>query len=154
MNEQTLYEENGRIAAVFWEWRHKVILLSVSTLAGVLAISSWMYERELRGLLWVPFTLGSFIFLLCWRLERRIATVLIGSYRRGRLMERMAMRTDVRWRIAGGAYSSFAVRPEGVMRAGRPPLKNSFARLLRWTYIGLAIFMACAGLFCLIAVML
>lgn len=132
------YEENGRVATVFWEWRHKVILLAVSTLAGMLAAFAWLYDRDLPHILWAPFLVGSVIFRICQRLEQRIAVVLRDCYRRGEKVER-ACASGARPLAMIGLYTTtFANRDGAPMDLGDPD-RSSFTSLLRRTYLPLCV---------------
>lgn len=84
-----LYEENGKVAAVFWEWRHKIISLAALTLGGVVGIAAWLYERDMRWAVCIPLLAGSLSYSMCWRLDRRVATVLDRTYRHGARLESM-----------------------------------------------------------------
>jgi hypothetical protein len=129
------YEENGRVTAVFWEWRHKVILLAATTLGAVTAIAAWLYDRDLRWVLSVPFAIGAVILFSCSHFERRIAGILEQCYHRGLWLEAGLLAHD-QWFF--GVYTPFAIRPQGVMRAKKPPRK-SFSLILRWGYPSLAV---------------
>jgi hypothetical protein len=139
------YEENGRVAAVFWEWRHKVILLVASTLAAVVAVAAWLYERRLGGVICVPFFLGSIVVFVCSRFEQRIAVVLVHCYYRGWLLERHAAESAESDLEKMGVYRSFAYRAGKSMDTDKP-LKGSFMRTLRWSYRVLAGLLAAAAI--------
>jgi hypothetical protein len=142
VERRLIYEENGRVAAVFWEWRHKVILLAASTLGGVTAVAAWLYDRDLRWALFVPFAVGAVILFSCWHFERRIAVVLEQCYHRGLWLEAWLLAHDQR---LFGVYTAFAIRPEGVMRAKKPPRK-SFSLILKWGYPSLAAILSGAAI--------
>jgi hypothetical protein len=165
---QMLNEENARVAAIFWEWRHKIMLLSVLTLAGVLGIASWLYNEQLVGATAVPFFFGAVIAELCRRFDRRIAEILGECYERGAIAESKVTKNtwaeDYLW-----TFSTFLYRGGGVDRkkmertnaaretlglsrievqladreglsSGRP--KGTFTRALANSYRGMSVLMA------------
>ena len=72
-----LYEETGRVAAVFFEWRHKVILLCSAVLTLALAAVSWMFNARLGGVaMAIPLLFGSFVAAACRRFDRRNRQIL------------------------------------------------------------------------------
>ena len=140
-----LYEENGRITTVFWEWRHKVILLCTVSLGGVLAAAAWLYERDLKGIVATPFFFGTIVFLLCAQLERRIAEILIECYVRGSNLEKRLIESDGWAAARTWNYTAFRYRnrsnalPKGEeMNLSKPP-KWSFTKMLRPAYLALAV---------------
>ena len=72
-----LYEETGRVAAVFFEWRHKVILLCSAVLTLALGAVSWMFNARLSGVaMAIPLLFGSFVAAACRRFDRRNGQIL------------------------------------------------------------------------------
>lgn len=144
-----LYEENARVTAAFWEWRHKVMQLCALTLAGVIGLASWMYEREVRFAIAVPFAFGAAVTFLCWRFDHRVAQILGDTYGRGRALEKRLTHdfpwaTSERW-----IYDRFANRPGGAadsdQLADRPP-RGSYTAVLRFSYRFLVVFFAAAAI--------
>jgi hypothetical protein len=166
------YEENGRVTAVFWEWRHKVIMLCALTLAGVLGIASWLYERNLGDWVAVPFGFGSVIFYLCALFDHRIAQVLTRGYDIGDALEQKAIDSKGLAAKQVGIYQGFSHRDvpaEGRLRRlwcrllGRPesetkpqkmdakePPPGTFTLMLRRTYRSLMAIFGVAALVTLV----
>jgi hypothetical protein len=88
---QAIYEENGRVAATFWEWRHKTTTQCFLVLGGLTAIASWAFERDLRGFVLVPFAVGAIFAFCCFVLNRRTRQILEWCYAVGGEIE-------IRWR--------------------------------------------------------
>lgn len=64
-----LYEENGRVAAAFWEWRHKVMTYLFTGVAGIAVATGWLYfQPGLKNWAAGPPVLGA---LLCLSLGAR-----------------------------------------------------------------------------------
>jgi hypothetical protein len=97
-----LYEENGRVAATFWEWRHKVILLFGAMLTTMLVIVSWMYERRLGAVIAIPFALGSLVALACRVFDHRNEEIIHQCFRTASAIEeKLKLNTG----IPAGVYS-------------------------------------------------
>jgi hypothetical protein len=83
-----LYQENTKVALAFWEWRHKIITHFFTGVAALLALAGWFYKTpELRGLLFVPFLIGSIFSWILSRLDLRNAAILRSCYDTGRGIE-------------------------------------------------------------------
>jgi hypothetical protein len=96
-----LYQENAKVAAIFWEWRHKVMVSFFAGIAALFALAGWFYQQtELRGLLRPALFIGSILSLVSFFLDRRNANILRDCYRVGKVVE-SKLTKDVA--IAGGA---------------------------------------------------
>ncbi len=81
----TLYQEAGRAAGVFIEWRHKIMLLSTATLAIAFAATSWAFKEDLGELVMaIPLSLGALVSVQCVRFDRRIEELLGLCYQTAR----------------------------------------------------------------------
>jgi hypothetical protein len=124
-----LYEENGRRAATFWEWRHKVILLCSAAVTAILAIAAWMYERKLGGAIAVPFSLGSGVAAACRVFDRRNSEILDQCLETGKLHEsRLSM-----GRAALGIYGRILATRRNA---------RTYSATLRRGYLALAVLFA------------
>lgn len=83
-----LYQENAKVAAIFWEWRHKVMTSFFVGIAGLFALAGWFYQQtELRILLFAPLSLGAILSLASLALDNRNRTILRECYRIGEEIE-------------------------------------------------------------------
>ena len=77
---RAIYQETVKVAATFWEWRHKLLTLLFSASAGLLAMSAWLLQNEPRWAAGVPLLVAGFVSLALGKLERRNATILQKCY--------------------------------------------------------------------------
>ena len=57
-----LYEENAKVAAIFWEWRHKIMVSFFAGIAALFALAGWFYQQQqLRTLVSASLFLGSLL---------------------------------------------------------------------------------------------
>ena len=56
-----VYGENAKIAATFWEWRHKVMTHFFTAFAAIVVLAGWFY-KELKPWLAVPLALRRPLF--------------------------------------------------------------------------------------------
>lgn len=142
-----LYEETGRVAAAFWDWRHKVILIASTAIALVFAITSWMYKERLGGIaMATPLLVGSAVAWMCMQFDRRNGQILDATYNAAEALERLLTNTtsDRQADLAkAGAYTN--------LRASREWGKNyvlkvgNYGHILRLAYRTLsAVFLALA----------
>src|SRR5687768_3287161 len=45
ISEERIYEENANVAAIFWEWRHKIMTHFFAGMAAITALVSWLYQQ-------------------------------------------------------------------------------------------------------------
>lgn len=83
-----LYQENAKVAAIFWEWRYKVMVAFFAGVSGLFALAGWFYQQaELRVLLFAPFALGAVFCLAALALDLRNTAILRECYRIGAELE-------------------------------------------------------------------
>lgn len=85
--ERALYEENGRVAATFWEWRYKTMSHFLAVLAALIALATWAADNNVDGFVLVAFTAGSLFSLASFYLNRRARQVLEWCYAIGASIE-------------------------------------------------------------------
>ncbi|PYS30032.1 MAG: hypothetical protein DMF75_16470 [Acidobacteria bacterium] len=86
-----IYKENAKIVAIFWEWRHKELTIFFAGMAGLFALSSWLYQNqrpELHGLFGAPFIIGVAFCIVSLLLDIRNARILKDCYRIGQEIEK------------------------------------------------------------------
>jgi hypothetical protein len=99
-----LYEENGRVAATFFEWRHKVILLCSTVLTLSFGAVSWMFDERLGGIVMaIPLLFGSLVAAACRQFDRRNGRILHDCFEAGADLE-----------AALSAPSAGSSRPNGI----------------------------------------
>ena len=83
-----LYIENAKVAAIFWEWRHKILERFLAACAAILVACGWMYQHgELRRLLFIPLLIGAIYCIISFLMDRVNAKVLLGCYATGKTLE-------------------------------------------------------------------
>ena len=88
LNARLLYSENAKVAAVFWEWRHKVMTGFFTAIAAAVAMAGWFYQHsELRPWVFVPFIMAAVFSILSDIMDRVNTKVLRECYRLGMTME-------------------------------------------------------------------
>jgi len=64
-----LYTENAKVAAIFWEWRNKILTQLFAVVAGLTALDGWFYQRNLYRFLPIPLLLGSVFSFVAFFLD-------------------------------------------------------------------------------------
>jgi hypothetical protein len=83
-----LYTENAKVAATFWEWRHKVMERFFTALAGIVVGGWWIYhEGKIRGLLFLPLLFGAMYSAISYLMDRVNRKILLGCYETGKDIE-------------------------------------------------------------------
>jgi hypothetical protein len=83
-----LYTENAKVAATFWEWRHKVMERFFAGVAAIIIGSAWLYQREeLRRLLFIPLLVGAALCVVSYLMDRVNKKILLGCYATGKRIE-------------------------------------------------------------------
>lgn len=120
---QTAYEETGKVAASFWEWRHKVMTFFFTGIAGLAIFASWVYTHGLgKAFLALPLFLGGFGASIAFFLDWRIARILNVIYVSGRALEQQA-------HIPQGVFAGLGERARATSRQVR------MATVLPTTYL-------------------
>ena len=131
-NLTLLYSENAKVAAEFWDWRHKVMGTFFTAVAAAVAMASWFYQHtELKRWVFIPFVFAAIFAALSDIMDRVNTKVLRECYRVGTLIEQK-LSSD------GGIYK--AIQDMHYTR-------TSYHRVLRWMYIGSAIIFSLVAIF-------
>jgi hypothetical protein len=83
-----LYQENAKIAAIFWKWRHKIMTGLFAIIVALFALSGWFYQQRFGEATAVPLFFG---FILCFTavlLDWRNARILKACYFFGQKIEK------------------------------------------------------------------
>lgn len=66
----SLYEENGRIARNFLDWRHRVMNRFFITIGTLFFVAGWLYDNQEMKSLFILFFIASFISLVSFLMDR------------------------------------------------------------------------------------
>jgi hypothetical protein len=126
-----VYGENAKVAATFWEWRHKLMERFFYSTAGIVLGTAWIYkQKELSHLLFVPPLLGCVYCIVSYLMDRVNSKILLGCYKTGKEIEQQLG-------PVAGAYSVIFDRYERV----------NYTVFLRALYLSSAsLFLAMSGL--------
>jgi hypothetical protein len=105
-----LYVENAKVAAIFWEWRHKVISRFFTAVAATAFASGWFYERpQLRPWIFALFLVAAIFSALSFYMDRVNTHILRSCYRIGAELEtKFAIEAGTFKAISDIHYSRFA----------------------------------------------
>jgi hypothetical protein len=82
IREEKLYEENAKITAIFWEWRHKVLTHFFGVSGALIAGTGWLYHAS-QNLRWwhsFPLLLAAVYSLISYMIDKRHTMILRKSY--------------------------------------------------------------------------
>lgn len=83
-----LYQENAKVTAIFWEWRHKVMTNFLTGIGAIFVVAGWLYQQSKLGwFLSVPFFLGIVLSTVSLILDRRNGEILRTCYSVGKEIE-------------------------------------------------------------------
>lgn len=83
-----LYQENAKVAAIFWEWRHKVMTYFFTGIAALFVVAGWLYEKpKLEKFVSAPLALGVLLSAVSAILDWRNGQILKDCYSLGRELE-------------------------------------------------------------------
>src|SRR5690348_15149431 len=82
ISEEKLYEENAKVTAIFWEWRHKVLTHFFGVSGALIAVTGWLYyaSGDLRPWHCVPLLLAAAYSLISHDIDARHTLILRRSY--------------------------------------------------------------------------
>lgn len=83
ISEERIYEETAKVAAIFWEWRHKIMTHFFAGIPALLALTYWFYqqaESSIRIWLCAPLLLGATFSYISFLLDKRNARILRACY--------------------------------------------------------------------------
>lgn len=97
-HEELLYQEVGRVVGIFWEWRHKVLLLCATSVSFALAAAAWSYRYKLGGVvIGAPLGFAAVVVLACRAFDRRNSEIIDACLGAGRELESgLTARADLR----------------------------------------------------------
>jgi hypothetical protein len=85
ISDERIYEENSKVTAVFWEWRHKTMRNFFGAIGAVIAVSGWLFQQAHGITVWlcVPFFIGALYSYITYLLDKRHTKILRECYRIG-----------------------------------------------------------------------
>ena len=109
-----LFEQNGRVAVAFWDWRHRLMTFFFTGTAAALAAAAWLVTHHAaRGYVAVPLAMAAGLAVVCWRLDSRVGVILKTVHVSGSEYEG-ALRQHTTIPFAGeGTYEHFAMARGG-----------------------------------------
>ena len=117
-----LYTENAKVAATFWEWRHKVMVRFFAAIAAIAGVGSWLYgQKELKALVFIPLLIGAGFSVVSFLMDNVNRKILLGCYETGKELER-----QLAWTL--GTFTRLSDHLEEV----------NYSVFLRWLYLGTA----------------
>jgi hypothetical protein len=83
VSKEKLYEENAKVTAIFWEWRHKVLTHFFGVSGALIAGTGWLYHASQNLRLWhcFPLFLAAIYSLISYKIDKRHTQILRASYR-------------------------------------------------------------------------
>jgi hypothetical protein len=83
-----LYEENAKVAAVFWDWRHKVMTFGFAVMSGLVVVTGWLVKHHLsRSLVALPLGIGALLAFGAAALDLRVGQILRMTFTTGSQLE-------------------------------------------------------------------
>jgi len=82
-----LYEENAKVAAVFWEWRHKVMTFFFTVIAALIALAGWGYRHDLGRFDALPLFVAGLLAFVGAGLNVRTGRIVAATYLSGARVE-------------------------------------------------------------------
>jgi hypothetical protein len=91
ISEEKLYEENAKVAAIFWEWRHKIMTHFLTGMAAITALVGWLYKQNgFSAWLCTPLLLGAALSHVSYLLDERNKKILEACLHVGSDLERQS----------------------------------------------------------------
>jgi hypothetical protein len=126
---RTLYVENGRVAAVFWERREKGIALFLAAVAGVAVGEAWLYWGHPGRLMAIPVGFAVVVAYLAAHLHERTRDVLRETYSVGAILERAILERE----------PSLSDERLGIFTRLHDATPSTLGPLLTWVYAGFGV---------------
>ena len=133
ISDETIYQETAKVAAIFWEWRHKTMNRFFAGIGGVIAATVWLYEQGHVVRRWhaIPLVIGAAYSFICYLLDTRHTTIFVECYD-------IASKIELKSRNDGAIFKF-------IKDLHKKP--GSLTQILHIIYIG------CAGLFFMLSIL-
>lgn len=135
-NDRVMYEHAQRVLETFLDWRHKVVVFTLTVVSALVAVSGWMYQHDLRRAVAGPLLLAGLQTVASMILDRRNAQIIEACYDHGPQLARRL--SDI--------PSPFTWIP-----ASRKRNRSVYALVLRLTYGLIALVLLTIGFIMLVA---
>ncbi len=91
-----LYQENAKVAAVFWEWRNKILTFFSTIIGAVFLLASWLYQQPNfnKQITSAVFFLGAVFVFISLRLDSRNKDILKNCYKVGKNIENKLFKNE------------------------------------------------------------
>lgn len=86
-NLSLLYQENAKVAAIFWEWRNKILTYFFTAIGGLFALIGWLHQYYPGRIISIPLSLGVILSVAACLLDARNGEILEGCYQFGAYAE-------------------------------------------------------------------
>ena len=123
-----LYQENAKIAAIFWEWRNKILTYFFTAIGALFALAAWLYQQQLSRYITSALLLGVVLAIVSLFLDYRNEDILKKCYQVGGDIE-IELRKEID--VIKGKTAIF----EFLGEAHRERRRITYTATLRATYI-------------------
>ena len=118
-----LYQENAKIAAIFWEWRHNLMTGCFTAIIALFALSGWFYQQNFGRWTALPLLIGFIVSFVSLNLDERNRVILNECYKIGA-------------KIENKLYSEKEDNIVGIFGVIRQPHDETLRVRLTFTYTG------------------
>jgi hypothetical protein len=126
-----LYQENAKVAAIFWEWRNKIITYFSTSIVALFTLAGWMYLNRPGRFISIPLFIGSILALVLTYLDERNGAILKASYKCGEDIEIELIKTK--------EGDSLVKTGNTIFKLIGGPQSVTYTKTLRYTLIFIAI---------------
>lgn len=91
LEQEEVYDQNAKVTAIFWEWRHKTMTHFFGAIGAVVAVSGWLYVQHDKHItIWhcFPLLIGGIYSYVSFLLDSRHTKILRKCYSIGAEIER------------------------------------------------------------------
>jgi hypothetical protein len=82
------YEENAKIAAIFFDWRHKLMTFTFAAVSALVVVCGWLVTHQApRGLVATPLGVAVAVAVAATAMDRRLGKIMKCTYVTGRDLE-------------------------------------------------------------------
>ena len=141
ISEERIYEENAKVTAIFWEWRHKIMTHFFGAIGAVIALTGWLYQQAGGFRVWhcVPLLVGAVYSYVSYLMDNRHTRILRKCYSIGADIERKVSED--------GAIFNF-INDLHYTKGSLTQILHRIYRVSMWIFIGLSVLVIfkCYGL--------
>ncbi len=91
LTPKEIYDQNAKVTAIFWEWRHKIMTHFFGAIGAIIAVSGWLYvQHDKQITIWhcFPLLIGGIYSYVSFLLDSRHTKILRKCYSIGAEIER------------------------------------------------------------------